>query len=61
MRFAKHEHVVETFAAFQLGALPATIVPFVLIVGVLLLRPTGMLTASQRKFAMLHINRLAVN
>jgi len=41
--------VVETFAAFQLGALPATIVPFVLIVAVLLLRPAGMLAASQRE------------
>ena len=33
--------LVETFGAFYLGALPATILPFVIILAVLFLRPAG--------------------
>jgi branched-chain amino acid transport system permease protein len=40
--------VVESFSAFYLGVLPATIVPFLLILAILLLRPAGLLGARHR-------------
>lgn len=40
--------LIESFGSFVIGALPATIIPFVVIVLVLLVRPTGLLGAHTR-------------
>jgi branched-chain amino acid transport system permease protein len=41
--------LTESFSAFYLGSLPATIVPFLLILAVLLIRPTGVAGGRKRE------------
>lgn len=41
--------IIESFGAFQFGAVPATIIPFLVILVILLLRPAGILGAFRRQ------------